>query len=501
MFKIQNKIMALSIVAAAAVWVFDSAVDAVIFHEHGFLTGLLFDVTPHELFIRSVFILFLLVFGFTSSRIVAKRTQAEEKLKNLSAAIESSMDGVAVYDRDGKYLYVNQSYAAVNGYDDPEEVIGKTYQLVYDEKELERMQKLLEPSLSKNGKWRGELIARRKNGSVYFQEASVTTLEDGGRVCIVRDITWRKRSEERMLRSERFLNTIFDSIRDPFCIFDSEFRIIKVNEAYARLKSKQVDELIGKKCFKVLEERETVCEGCVVNKTLSSSDPCAKDKQFRLRDGSEGWLEIYTYPILDEESRVTHVIEYTRDITDRRKSEEEKRLLIEKLEHLSRTDGLTGLINRRALADTLCYEIDRVQRFKSELSLILCDIDNFKAINDTYGHDAGDRALQIVSATLKTILRKTDIAGRYGGDEFMAILPETSRAGAERLAEKLLKATRETGLPIHGHSVIPLSMSIGVASIEGNYGNETIDSLVRRADAAMYRSKQDGRNRITSVAS
>ena len=91
------------------------------------------------------------------------------------------------------------------------------------------------------------------------------------------------------------------------------------------------------------------------------------------------------------------------------------------------------------MTDKLTYEMDRVQRFKSELSLILCDIDNFKEINDTFGHDTGDRALQILSATLKTILRKTDIAGRYGGDEFMLILPETSRAGAEKLAEKLLK--------------------------------------------------------------
>ena len=100
------------------------------------------------------------------------------------------------------------------------------------------MEVVLIPTLIKNGSWRGELMAKRKNGSTYFQEASVTMLEDGGRVCIVRDITWRKRSEERLHRSERFLNTIFNSIRDPFCIFDTEFRIIRANEAYARMKNK-----------------------------------------------------------------------------------------------------------------------------------------------------------------------------------------------------------------------------------------------------------------------
>ena len=128
--------MALSVVAAAAVWVFDSAVDAFIFHEHSFLAELLFDVTPHELFIRSVFILCLLLFGFFVSRIVAKRIQAEEKLKILSTAMESSMDGIAIYNRDGRYVYVNQSYSALNGYENPKEILGKTFRLVYGEKEL-----------------------------------------------------------------------------------------------------------------------------------------------------------------------------------------------------------------------------------------------------------------------------------------------------------------------------------------------------------------------------
>jgi diguanylate cyclase (GGDEF)-like protein len=135
----------------------------------------------------------------------------------------------------------------------------------------------------------------------------------------------------------------------------------------------------------------------------------------------------------------------------------------------------------------------------SELSLILCDVDNFKEINDTYGHDAGDQALQTLSATLKTILRKTDIAGRYGGDEFMLILPETSVEGAESLAGKLLSAMRETELRFQDGKLMRLSMSVGVAGLEQNHEGETIDSFVKRADDAMYASKQGGRNRVSTV--
>ncbi|HSQ78432.1 MAG TPA: diguanylate cyclase, partial [Nitrospirota bacterium] len=379
------------------------------------------------------------------------------------------------------------------------ELVGKSCKIAYDQEEYQRIEQTIMPVLQKGRKWRGELLARRKNGSAYFQEASITLLEDGGRVCIVRDITWRKRSEDRLRRSERFLNTIFNSIRDPFCIFDRDFRIIRVNAAYAQMKNKTAEELIGMKCYEVLGERDSMCEGCVVGKTLDSADPCAKDKLVTLKDGTEIWMEIYTYPILDEDGKVSHVIEYTRDITERKKTEDEKRRLIDKLEHLSKTDGLTGMINRRALTDSLAYEIDRAKRYHSELALILCDVDNFKAINDTYGHDAGDRTLQALSDTLKTILRKIDIAGRYGGDEFMLILPETTVSGAESLAEKLLSAVRDTELRLPDGKHIRLSMSIGIAGLEADREGENIDSFVKRADDAMYAAKQGGKDRVSIV--
>ena len=487
-------IIIISLIAVLVIWITDALYDSFISHEGQFL-ALLTETTTHEFFLRLFLTACFLFFGITISIILTKQNLAEAKLKQHSTAVESSMDGIAIYDRDGTYVYVNQAYASINGYASPDEVLGKSYKNAYDDKELERMGQVCMPALQKNGNWRGELMAKRKNGSVYFQEVSATMLEDGSRVCIVRDITWRKRNEERLRRSERFSNTIFDSIRDPFCIFDDDFRIIRANKAYAHLKNKKVDELIGRKCYEVLQNRSTACEGCVVGKTFHSKDPCAKDKLVALNDGTEVWVEIYTYPILDEDGNVSHVIEYTRDVTDRRKSEDEKRRLIDKLEHLSRTDGLTGLMNRRALNENLLYEIDRAKRYGGELSLILCDIDNFKKINDNYGHDAGDRALQIVSATLNTILRKSDMAGRHGGDEFMIILPETSEKGAEGLAEKLLAAVRDTNLWSQENRSVRITMSIGVACLE--LGKDTMDLFIKRADDAMYLSKQGGRDRIT----
>ncbi len=496
--KAEYKIIIATVIAVVSIWTLDSAFNAWVL-QRGIFFNLLLNVGQSEPFLRIFLSLSVLAFGIIISIITARHGRAGEILRKHSTAIETSMDGISICNPEGTYVYVNQAFAAINGYDVPEELIGKTSWFAYGDQEYARIQSTVEPVLVKSGRWRGELIAARKNGSAYYQEASISMLEDGSRICIIRDITWRKRSEERLRRSERFLNTIFDSIRDPFSIFDRNFQIIRANDAYARMRNKEASELVGRKCYQVLQNRTSVCEGCVVKATFSSADPCVKDKFFLLHDGTGIWMEISTYPILDEDGSVSYTIEYTRDITDRKKTEEEKRLLIEKLEYLSSTDSLTGLMNRRALTNSLIYEIDRAKRYNSELSLILCDIDNFKEINDTYGHDAGDRALHSIAAALKTILRKADIAGRYGGDEFMLILPETSVKGAEKIAEKILSAVRNAEMSFTEDKSIRLSLSIGLSKLEAD--SDTADSLIKRTDDAMYASKEGGRDRVSTVKS
>jgi diguanylate cyclase (GGDEF)-like protein/PAS domain S-box-containing protein len=307
----------------------------------------------------------------------------------------------------------------------------------------------------------------------------------------------REQTEANLRQSERFLSTIFESFHDPFNIVDRDYRLIKFNDAYARMRNKLPKDLFGKKCHEALYQRTSPCHGCIVEKTFQSTDPCAVEKQVTLSGGSKIWLEIYTYPILDRDRHVTHVIEYARDITDRKKVEVEKNQLIRKLNHLSTSDCLTGLFNRRALSDTLRHEIDRAQRYCSELSLILCDVDNLKRINDTCGHAAGDKALQAAAEALRNSLRKTDIMGRYGGDEFMVILPETSPEGAKSLAEKIRVSVLELDLGDQWNRHGGISLSIGVAGC--CTATDNIETLIKRADIALYASKRNGRNMVSTV--
>ena len=310
-----------------------------------------------------------------------------------------------------------------------------------------------------------------------------------------REIEDRKRTEQELFRSESFLNTIFDSFHDPLSIVDRDYRIIKFNDAFTRMRGKRASDLFGRKCHEVLKGNDCICSDCLVNTTFQSKDPCAKEKLITLPDGSRVWCEIYTYPIFDGEQNVTHVIEYSRDITDRKKEEEEKKQLIKNLNRLSTTDGLTGLLNRRALTDILSHEIDRAVRYGSDLSMILCDVDRLKAINDGYGHTAGDRALQAIADTLRDALRKADYLGRYGGDEFMLILPETSLDGARSLAEKIRSAVGERELSLPGGERIRLSLSLGVAGCCS--ADDDIDTFVALADRALYASKEAGRSRVS----
>jgi diguanylate cyclase (GGDEF)-like protein/PAS domain S-box-containing protein len=362
----------------------------------------------------------------------------------------------------------------------------------------------VDEAVSRAGYFSGEITNRCKDGRILrnFISSSPLCNEKGqiiGRIGISHAMTEYRMAEEALRESERFLNTIFDSINDPFSIVDRNYRIVRANEAYAQMRGKHVSDMIGRRCYELLENRRSICGGCVVKKTFDSSDPCAKDKRLTSPDGGDTWVEIFTYPILDDGGAVSHVIEYTRDITGRMRSEEEKRRLIGKLEYLSSTDMLTGLLNRRALLDKLAYEAGRARRYASDLSLILCDIDYFKQVNDAYGHAGGDRVLRAIAGILKGSLREADMVGRYGGDEFMLVLPQTSTKGAEEFAERVRAAVESADIRIGSGKTVRTSLSLGATSLErsGEYFN--INALISQADKALYTSKRTGRNKVCVI--
>jgi len=430
----------------------------------------------------------------------------ESKLKGkeqwLTIILKSMGDGVIVTDVGGKVGFMNPASESMTGYK-ARECAGKPQSEMlelYDEETGKRLPDPAEAGLDDETGPQRAIYIKNRDGTKISIDGSVYPIkgdmgEAAGSIFVFRDVTESRRAQNLLEKSERFLNTIFDSIHDPFCIFDRGFNIVRANEPYAKLKAKSLEQLMDRRCYDVVEGRDDVCDNCIVQRTFAEAKPNSKEKPHIVAGVASGWVEIFTYPIFDEDGEVSHVIEYTRDITERKRSDEERRTLIEELEYLSTVDPLSGLLNRRALMDFLNSEADRAKRYSRRLSLILCDVDKFKEINDTLGHSAGDEAIRVVSDVFREVVRRADVVGRYGGDEFLVVMPETSGKGAEDLAIRLLEAMKKKPFKLAPKAKRTLTLSIGVSSFD--LQKDSVDTLITKADAALYKSKRAGRDRVT----
>jgi len=170
--------------------------------------------------------------------------------------------------------------------------------------------------------------------------------------------------------------------------------------------------------------------------------------------------------------------------------------LAQRLRELSTIDGLTKILNRGTVSHRLAEEIDRSRRYDHPLSIILCDLDRFKQINDTYGHQAGDAVLQEVAATFVEHARSSDQVGRFGGEEFLLVLPETEIGEAIEVSERLLVAISSDPFRWGDDAETTVTASIGVSALSELAAHETSDALVARADKRLYEAKETGRNRV-----
>jgi diguanylate cyclase (GGDEF)-like protein len=171
--------------------------------------------------------------------------------------------------------------------------------------------------------------------------------------------------------------------------------------------------------------------------------------------------------------------------------------LFREVERQAKTDGLTGLANRRTFIETLGAEVERANRYGSKLSMLMIDMDHLKVVNDTLGHTAGDAALTRVAQVIRDSVRTSDVPARYGGDEFSVVLVETGLRQAQALANRLLKAIQKEQLHFDGQEV-ELSLSIGVGQFEDD---ATPEHLIKRIDDALYEAKEKGRNRVATAGS
>ncbi|MCB1956706.1 MAG: diguanylate cyclase [Rhodocyclaceae bacterium] len=274
-------------------------------------------------------------------------------------------------------------------------------------------------------------------------------------------------------REQDKLTTIIRSAGEGIVLTDGEGRVVLVNPAAERLLGKSADRIVADGLEGILDNPEQMRDW------LASSDAQGPETVAF----GDRVLQVFASTIHASEGHVVGSAALLRDVTEEKRLEEE-------LRRLSTTDGLTGLFNRRHLDATLETEWHRALRTHEPLSVLMFDVDHFKKFNDTHGHDQGDRVLQTVARLFHDGLRRHDVACRYGGEEFLGILPGTPSGGALAVAERIRQAIE--GAEVDG---LKVTISIGVACVPEMAAGSP-QELIELADGALYVAKRNGRNQV-----
>lgn len=442
-----------------------------------------------------------------------------ESETRIHTVMDNVVDGLITIDECGIIESFNPAAEKIFGYK-KDDVIGKNISLLMPEPDKSKHDGYLSNYLkTKEAKVIGfgrEVIAQRKDGSTFHVDLAVSEMIIGDRlyfVGIMRDITQRISMEADL----RKLSSAVEQSPSSVMITDALGNIEYVNPNFVETSGYTYQDVIGKKPSILKSGVHPPKFYKILWDTITEGKEWRKEFCNRKKNGELYWELQSISPLRDSNGQITHFLSVKIDDTERKRAEEKLKLyatklersntikddLIEELQDLkgkleisARTDPLTGLCNRRGMLEKVEYERLRFERSKKAFSFIISDIDHFKKINDTYGHDGGDFVLGKVSKCFRESLRSQDIACRWGGEEFLILLPETELQGAIILAEKI-RSLIESMTFEHNAHVIRLTMSFGLSVYDE--ASSDMDGCVKRADECLYIAKASGRNRVIST--
>jgi diguanylate cyclase (GGDEF)-like protein/PAS domain S-box-containing protein len=428
---------------------------------------------------------------------IQKRKRTEEALRESEAKFrnvaEQSLVGVNLI-QDDIFKYVNPKFAEIFGYTVEECLDDMPFRkLVYPE-DLpiveEQVKKRLESEVkSVHYTFRG----LKKGGEIIYIEifGSVTWI-DGKPAAIgtILDITSRKEIEDALKTNEEKLKAILETIPDPIVMYNVQGHPKFLNPAFSRVFGWSLDELRGKQIPFVPEDQKEITT-TKMKELFDFGKPVKVDSKRLTKEGLLLDVRISAALTKNSEGKNTGMVVSLSDITERKNLEKDRTKLILELEKLSTTDPLTGAKNRRYFNEAARKLFNLSIRHKRSLSALMLDIDNFKKVNDTYGHEFGDDVLKKVAQTCQKLVRKTDLSARYGGEEFCFFFPETNANEAFNLAEKLRAAIANLEMKANDRK-FSITASFGIS--ECIHDEDSLESLIKRSDEALYEAKRNGKN-------
>jgi diguanylate cyclase (GGDEF)-like protein/PAS domain S-box-containing protein len=404
----------------------------------------------------------------------------------LSVSLAQSFLGVIITGpvlEEPVILWANERFREMTGYS-MEELRGATPRLFQGPETDPAVLARLHKALSAGEPFQGETVNYRKDGTPYSVEWTISPVytDDSGEpayyVSFQKETTdqWRERQQRQQL------STALEQTADSVMITDADGTIRYVNHAFEVYTGYSRDEAIGRLPSLVKSGEHDPDFYRRLWSTIRAGDSFRDTFINRKRNGELYYEEKTITPLQDETGRVHAFISTGKDVTEREEMERQ-------LREMAVTDPLTGLANRLHFEQALEDEMERSRRYASPLSLVMFDIDHFKAVNDTHGHEAGDDVLKGIATLAGERLRRSDRLARWGGEEFLILAPGVEARETAALAEKLRAAVADHDFGLGD----PVTASFGVAEL---MREDSPKHLIRRADDALYAAKENGRNRV-----
>ena len=422
--------------------------------------------------------------------------EKELQLKNTQQIqiIEQIHDSVITTNFEGIITSCNHGGELLFAYK-KEELLGKDISILYLEEDLKSLEKNIE-ILMKDEKHNAEVRLVKKSKEIIDANLSLSILKDEkgkavGMVGYFQDITKQKEiqrkleaSRSEVLKQKEIFEKIYNDSKDAIAILDMKSNFLQVNPAYIEMTGMSEEELLQTSCIALASPKDVEQSQKVLKEVIKAGYVKNFEKECITKSGK--------YIVVNMSISLLHnpdrLLASVRDVTELKNTQKE-------LELLASTDTLTKLYNRRYFMNTSLSVLDLAKRNKTDLSIIMLDIDDFKNVNDTYGHETGDKVLKILSKVLQKLSRKSDIVSRWGGEEFVILLPETDVDGALVISEKIRKEVENLTISSEAKGEFSFTVSLGVSCINANE-DSNIEASINRADKALYKAKESGKNRV-----
>ena len=423
-------------------------------------------------------------------------SQSEMELRSLINAADES---IFLIKPDGTILMLNET-TALRLHSTPEQMVGRNMFDFLPPETVACRRALLQQVVVSGQISRFE----DKRSNIHFDNIACPVLDASGHVTALaifaRDITQRKNLEAALQESNLRLTLALDAAGIAIHEWDVQSnRLIwddRLYEFWGLPPGTPISEALFIQGIHP-DDRERVQND--VPRLMEPSSDRTRSIQYRvvgIETGIERWLELHGQMHFNVDEQAMRFLGTAMDISQRKQMEEALRQSEQRYQQLAYQDGLTGLTNRRRLFELGEIELERARRYSRALSAIMLDADHFKRVNDSYGHAVGDLVLRELAQCCLSSLRDADLVGRYGGEEFVILLPETLLPDACLFAERLRHTVAAQSITIAGQSSLSITISIGVAVLDEDMPN--LEKLIEAADQALYQAKQHGRNRVVA---